>query len=114
MRVPGAMTGRDDPDARADLVPGDRPKRKIELMSQISAFSRRLCDKLRGCVLNLLAPALRTTRMCGLMFSEMFGVFEQLAADFTTVLVSRHDNSSKANPARARQIRPRRPALYLF
>jgi hypothetical protein len=48
------------------------------------------------------------------MFSEMFGVFEQLAADFTTVLVSRHDNSSKANPARARQIRPRRPALYLF
>jgi hypothetical protein len=32
--------------------------------------------------------------MRGLMFSEMFGVIKLFSAGLTTVLVSRHDNSS--------------------
>jgi hypothetical protein len=56
----------------------------------MSALSGRFREKWRGYVLNLLASALRTIRMSGFMFSEMFGMLERLTALLATVLVSRH------------------------
>jgi hypothetical protein len=56
----------------------------------MSALSGRFRDKWRGYVLNLLASALRTIRMSGFMFSEMFGMFERLTALLATILVSWH------------------------
>jgi hypothetical protein len=58
--------------------------------SRISALSGCLRDKWRGCVLNLLAAALRASRMSGFMFSKMLGMFEHFTALLAPVLVSRH------------------------
>ncbi|CAM2185687.1 hypothetical protein PSAC2689_80100 [Paraburkholderia sacchari] len=41
-------------------------------------------------MLDLLASALRTRRMSGLMFGKMLGMFEHLTALLAFVLVSRH------------------------
>jgi hypothetical protein len=57
---------------------------------QISALSGCSRHEWRGYVLNLLASALRTSRMSGLMFSKMLGMFEHLTALLAPVLVSRH------------------------
>lgn len=62
----------------------------LRRVRQISALSGCFRHKWRGYVLNLLAPALRTSRMSGFMFSKMFGMFEDLTTLLAPVLVSRH------------------------
>jgi hypothetical protein len=57
---------------------------------QISALSGRFRDEWRGYVLNLPASTLRAIRMCGFMFSKVFGMFEHFTALLAPVLVSRH------------------------
>jgi hypothetical protein len=42
---------------------------------------------------NGVAPALGTAQMSGLVFGEMFGMLENLAALLATVLVRRHGAS---------------------
>src|SRR5579864_6745306 len=79
------------PKTRGPASPVDHPYQKRRIVSRwISALSGRFRDKWGGYVLNLLASALRTIRMSGFMFSEMFGVLEHLTALLATVLVSRH------------------------
>ena len=79
------------PNTRGPASPVAHPHQKGRIVSRsISAFAGRFRDKWGGYVLNLLAPTLRTIRMSGFMFSEMFGVLEHLAALLATVLVSRH------------------------
>jgi hypothetical protein len=79
----------------------------------MSALSGRFRDKWRGYVLSLLASALRTIRMSGFMFSEMFGMLERLTALLATILVSRH-GIPLTNPARrAGQMLPAMPGSVL-
>lgn len=89
---------------------GYRGRRQLGRLSKhrrSSTLSRRLSDKRRGDVLNLLASALRTLGMTGFMFSKMFGMFEHFPALLAPVLVSRHGIPPTRKPARhAGQIPP--------
>ena len=79
------------PNTRGPASPVAHPHQKGRIVSRsISAFAGRFRDKWGGYVLNLLAATLRTIRMSGFMFSEMFGVLEHLTALLAAVLVSRH------------------------
>jgi hypothetical protein len=79
------------PETEGTCLPGCLPRQRGRIVSsQSSALSGRFRDKWRGYVLNLLAPALRTIRMSGFMFSKMFGMLERLTALLATILVSRH------------------------
>lgn len=91
-RHSGICAGRPDLSVFGEIVKATDASHRYR-GPEASALLRSLRDKSRRKVLNGFAPALRATRMSGVMLGEMFGMLENLAALLATVLIRRHGAS---------------------